>query len=158
MIRTAVRDLGLSLVTAIGFIMAVSCSSPEAVEQFVSVSDVDAAGRLGFELNMSDTSATYDLSFFTRVDSPDRKFGQLTEFPLRVYFVSPAGKVFSETVYLPLELFEGTDSFVHDICVDYRSDIVPYEYGIWNLYVIPPAVDGLRGIGVILNKTGNGKR
>ena len=127
-----------------------SCSSPESVETYVPVSKTDSAGRLAFVADMSDTISTYDFSIFARIDCSGRRFETIRSFPLKIDMVSPSGKEYTETVYVPVSSFEAGNMSVHDFCETYRSDSRPSECGKWEIYITPPPVDGLRGMGLIM--------
>lgn len=95
----------------------------------------DGSGRYEFELDMTDSLGVYDLSFYTRLDKELHPAG----FPLKVYMTSPSGRKFVESVY-----YQFGDSCV----VPYRTDLVPVEYGIWQMMVMTDA-DFITGLGLI---------
>ena len=50
----------------------------------------DSLGCYNFELEMNDSTAFYDLSFYSRIDCTRSQFCQIREFPLEVTMVSPS--------------------------------------------------------------------
>ncbi|MGN1220200.1 MAG: hypothetical protein ACI4TU_04600 [Candidatus Cryptobacteroides sp.] len=146
--RLDIVSLSLALLLALATLL--SCSSPESVEIYVPVSKADGAGRLAFVADMSDTMSTYDFSIYARIDCSGRRFENIRSFPLKIDMVSPSGKEYTETVYVPVSSFEDRNMSVHDFCETYRSASRPSEYGEWDIYITPPSIDGLRGMGLIM--------
>lgn len=126
----------------------VSCVRPGAYEEFLTVGE-SVAGRYNFELDMSDSLDTYDVSFYTRVDRG--RTSTVREYPplkLDIWWKSPSGKVFDETVYMSSGDYRGVREL-------YRSGIVPSERGVWTLCIQPEnPPKGLRGMGVICERYG----
>lgn len=134
---------------AVASLLAISCSQPVSYEEFIKVSDA-ANGVYSYDLDLSDPLASYDVSFYTRIDRSSVRIR--TEYPqirLKVSWVSPSGDGFSETVYM-----KGSRS--GESCQKYRSGIVPKEPGMWKLNVEAfPAEDGLRGLGIVCKRNGS---
>lgn len=131
--------------------LALSCREPSAREDFVA-----GGGPFIFRVDMSDTTRTYDLSFYTRLDARPHLLENVVDVPLSVQWISPSGEVFEETVYLPLTDEDAT-FYSRQIRRLYRSGIVPAEDGVWALAVTLPdtvSVPGLRGLGLIQQKNG----
>lgn len=114
---------------------AASCTRPDTTEQFAFD---DGSGQFAFEVDLGDSLCTYDLSFYTRMESRLSPPG----FPMRVYLTSPSGTVYSETLF-----YDASASLV----VPYRADLKPVEYGLWQLSVRARA-EGLKGMGLICRK------
>ncbi|MGM9735098.1 MAG: hypothetical protein ACI3ZL_01670 [Candidatus Cryptobacteroides sp.] len=144
-IRLAATLAVLSAATILG-----GCSSVDTVVSYVPVSKADSLGRLQVGLDLSDTTASYDISLYSRLDCSVKDFSRLKEFPVGIEFVSPSGNIYSETVYVPLDSFEINDGTVHDFCAPYRTGAVPVEGGEWTMYLSLPDIPGLYGMGVIL--------
>ncbi|MGM9786928.1 MAG: hypothetical protein ACI3ZS_08850 [Candidatus Cryptobacteroides sp.] len=126
------------------------CSSLDKDVLYVPVTKADSLGRLQFILEMSDTTANYDISLYSRIDCRAKEFSKLAEFPVGIDLISPSGKAYSETVYVPLDSFGGQGGSVHDFSVQYRTGAVPVEAGEWKMYLSLPDISGLHGMGVIL--------
>ena len=114
---------------------AACCTRPDSTEQFVFD---DGGGQFDFTVDMSDSLCTYDLSFYTRLESRLSPPG----FPIRVYLTSPSGTVYSESLF-----YDASASLV----VPYRTGLEPVEYGRWQLSVRARA-EGLKGMGLICKR------
>ncbi|MCQ2182291.1 MAG: hypothetical protein MJY89_02660 [Bacteroidales bacterium] len=132
-------------VAAVAFLslLTYGCVRPETTEQFVRSKD-SVGGVYSFDVAFEDTAGTYDLSFFTRIDTPLR-----AEEPacmrLDVLWRAPSGKSSGETVYM--DVAEQREK--------YRSGVVPKEFGKWRIDVkIPDPPEGLRGLGMIIEHNG----
>lgn len=111
-----------------------SCSEPLSMEKFILNQD----GRYSFEVDMTHTDCTYDLYFYSRVDS----WKKVPEFPIDIVWTSPSGVRYSERVYF---LRDGHDKLA------YRTGLVPVESGVWTLDARADA-QGLRGLGLICKR------
>ena len=119
-----------------------SCVRPSSTETFIPVDGADF-GMYRYELDLTDSLATYDLSFYTRVDGAVP--GMLC---LDVTWTSPVGDTFGETVYMHTGDSNGA-------CEAYRTGVSPRMAGIWKLDVnIPDAPEGLRGLGLVCKRNG----
>ena len=124
-------------------LLAFACSRPSSTETFIP-----APGPYEFALDLSDSTAVWDLSFYTRVDAADAP----SELELSATWTSPSAATFSETVYLPLSA--GTSFFSQEACVPYRSAVAPAERGLWTLTVtVPLPPPGLRGVGLVVARS-----
>ena len=135
----------MRLVNRIGLLMvlaaACACSQPSSREYFVRS---DGSGEYSFELEMSDTLALYDISFYTRLD--ERQADTLAGFPMAIVWRSPSGRFFSESVWYPAD----------KVLVPYRSGFRPPETGLWGLSVtLPDPHRRMRGLGVVCAKGGD---
>ena len=125
----------------------VSCKAPASYEQFVRA-DQAVEGEYRFPLDLSDSTAVYDISLYTRVDpSPmasSRGDGQLG---ITVsWFSAGSEPVLRETVYLPRGGEKGSSAL-------YRSGVKPSPTGEWLIVAEPVgAPEGLRGVGIICRK------
>lgn len=117
-----------------------SCREPVAREYFQRSG---GSGEYSFEIEMTDSLSSYDISFYTVVDKPLMRRDTLVSFPLQVVWRSPSGRYFSETVYYPAD----------SVRVRYRSGVVPSEYGRWSISVtIPQEPQRMRGLGLICSR------
>lgn len=132
-----------------------SCSEPRMTEMFVRPQQKDADGSYAFCLEMDDSLSVYSLDFYTRIDCPPEDFAALGDMQLDIRLYSPAGKEYSECVYLPVGTFSASRYFSKDYIVPYRSGFRPSEPGSWTMKVTvirEEAVKGLRGLGVRLSR------
>ena len=130
------RSLLFGLLGVLLLCWVAGCKRPVSTEQFVFD---DGSGQFDFTVDMSDSLCTYDLSFYTRLESRLSPPG----FPIRVYMTSPSGAVYSETLF-----YDASVSLV----VPYRAGLEPVEYGLWQLSVRARA-EGLKGMGLICGRT-----
>lgn len=129
------RRLTCAILLAV--LLLAACGEPPSREQFMRS---DGSGEYSFLLEMTDTVAGYNISFYTAIDRPLMRRDTLASFPLQVVWRSPSGRYFSETVYYPADSLRAR----------YRSGLVPGEPGQWELGVtISPEPAGLRGLGVV---------
>ena len=125
-----------------------SCREPTSVETYIR----SETGPFAFSVDMADTTAVYDLTFYTRLDGPHRYLESDFETPLTIYWRSPSDSLYEETVYLPLE-GEDETFYSRQLIVPYREGVSPKESGIWGLTVtLPSEVPGLRGLGLKVRK------
>lgn len=137
-------------------LLAAGCR-PASYEQFIRA-DQAQDGEYVFALDLSDSTATYDLSLYTRVDPTLMAAATPSaELALQFCWYSPAGEAtaaqpclavpaMSEIVYLPFGAEAGSVKL-------YRSGVKPAPAGEWHLAVtpiVPP--EGLRGIGIICKR------
>ena len=124
---------------------------PASYEQFVRA-DQASGGEYVFNLDLSDSTASYDISLYTRVDSgimkaedPSHSLG--LEIRWRAASGLQADSTFlCETVYVPYGGRAGSNSL-------YRSGVRPNPAGEWRVLVRPlDAPAGLRGIGIICKR------
>ena len=133
--------------------LALSSCRPASYEQFVR-SNQARGGEYLFELDMSDSSATYDVSLYTRADAPlmtsERPDSQMA---LSVRWFAPSDSAaLAETVFLPCGGAAGSVQL-------YRSGMRPRPSGTWKVSVrVKDAPEGLRGIGIICKRNSNGTR
>lgn len=126
-------------------LLAAGCR-PASYEQFIRA-DQAQDGEYVFALDLSDSTATYDLSFYTRVDPALMAAATPSaELALQVCWMNPGGEAMSEIVYLPFGAEAGSVKL-------YRSGVKPAPAGEWHLSVTPIAPpEGLRGIGIICKR------
>ena len=125
------------------FPLVFSCRAPRSVEQFVP-----APGPYSFTVDMTDSTALYNLDLYTRVDAADAP----SEVQLLMRWKSPSDSLYSEEVYLPL----GKGRFSKEVYAPYRSGVQPAEWGAWQLLVLIPSVpEGFRGLGLVVKKLDN---
>ena len=129
-----------------------SCSHPSMVEDFRSVAERDSLGRFCYSLDMTDSAAVYDISFYTRLDCTKKQFETIGDIRIDVELLSPSGLSYEEAVYLPVNEFKSDRKGTYDCCVAYRKDLLPVEWGVWTMNLTLEDLKGLRGMGVIKSK------
>ena len=121
------------------------CTRPSQTEIFLR-SDKASDGVYIYKFPLTDSLSAYDFWFFSRADNKP-----LDNVELRVRWLAPSGNSIAETVFMKHIGTGGTREL-------YRSNMVPAEYGVWQLSVRPVNVDeDFLGLGVIC-KERNGAR
>lgn len=136
-------------------VLAAACSRPSVYERFERLQD--GSGVCRFEIDMSDSSSTYDIDFYSRLDGRNRV---REPFPLTLVWTSPSGTVYSEVLSFPMDerSVRFSDAVSTQLQIPYRSFMRPVESGIWTLEVGVDSVRGLCGIGIICERKSNGTR
>ena len=137
---------------AVFVILAVAaCSRPGSSERFVKTEDCLEPGRYDFDLDMADTLVSYDITFYTRLDSGDGAI--LLNLPLEVSATSLSGKLYSEKVWADVSEPSSAGHFNKDFEIPYRSSLRPVEAGVWKLSVsVLAGADCVEGMGCILKR------
>ena len=147
-IRDIVRATALVIMAVVAL---ASCVEPRISEEFRPKADRDSLGRYCFEVSLADSTKSYDITFYTRVDCGASTFALLQDIPVNVEFVSPSGESFSEDVFLAKDRFNPVSAGTYDAKVAYRANCAPAEYGLWDMNITVPEVRGMRGWGVIVS-------
>lgn len=122
--------------------LALSCTPPGAYEKFVPAPGTEENIYI-FDVDLSDTTCLYDVSFYTKVDTPLVKPREMKSFKMDIFWVSPSDVRFEEIVYYPS--WETT--------VLYRSSVEVAEAGEWRLAIqLTDPPKGLRGLGVVFKR------
>ena len=138
---------------AAAFLCCLSCVRPRVSDQFVRASDA-ADGIYRFELDLSDSLCTWDVSFYTRLEGPAKLLSEYDALPLDIEWLSPSGTLYGEQVMMSVPSGRGR---VRDALRLYRSNLALTEPGAWKLALRCPCDAPLRGFGVI-SKRNDGTR
>ena len=125
-------------------VLLTGCKEPMSTERFVK-----GEGPFTFFVDMTDSTASYDFDFYTRVDAPVDSIRKMGALPLTVTWTSPSFHVFKEEVFMPLE---GQGSFFsRQVRAPYRTGVQPEEWGQWVVAVrVTNPPEGLRGMGLVV--------
>ena len=125
-------------------VLLTGCKEPMSTERFVK-----GEGPFTFFVDMTDSTASYDFDFYTRVDAPVDSIRKMGSLPLTVTWTSPSFHVFKEEVFMPLE---GQGSFFsRQVRAPYRAGVRPEEWGQWVVAVrVTNPPEGLRGMGLVV--------
>ena len=125
-------------------VLLTGCKEPMSTERFVK-----GEGPFTFFVDMTDSTASYDFDFYTRVDAPVDSIRKMGALPLTVTWTSPSFHVFKEEVFMPLE---GQGSFFsRQVRAPYRAGVRPEEWGQWVVAVrVTNPPEGLRGMGLVV--------
>lgn len=128
------------IVVAALSLLACACGKPSSYEQFVRRAAAPD-GVYRFELDFSDSTALYDLSFYSPAVEKD------TMLALDVVWSYPDADSLKERVYLPIR---GKDAIE-----PYRSGASPSPAGSWELSVqVENQPEDFLGIGIICKRHG----
>ena len=145
-----------ALVFAVLAAAAFSCARPDSVEQYVGMEQREPNGLFRYSVDLSDTLATYDITFYSRIDAGRQRMVEARDFPLMVTWTSPSGQRYRETVYFDVsDEAKGSSFYTSQYLKPYRTGLVPVESGVWDMTVHINAgneVPGFRGLGVICKK------
>lgn len=108
-----------------------ACSRPVSDEFFEPTSDRDAYGRFCFNIDMADSTISYNISLMTFFGGMGRNSEPFITMPLDMMWESPEGMQYEENVVI-----DGRYLL-------YRENIRPIRAGIWHLYIKVPE-DSLR--------------
>ena len=148
----------VALVFAVLAAAALSCARPDSVEQYVGAEQREPNGLYRYSIDLSDSTATYDISFYTRIDAGKQRMATVKDFPLMVTWTSPSGQRYRETVYFTVgDEARGSNYYTRQYRKTYRTGLVPVESGVWDMTVHVNSgndIHGFRGLGVICKKNG----
>lgn len=149
---------------AVLLILAVAgaCSRPESDEQFVLNSGRDACGRYPFELDMSDSLASYSLSVYAVFTAGGRRFASFSGMPAVLMWKSPSGREYESDVLMPGDSLQCSTAYTKVLTTACMTGAVPVEYGRWSFCVKVPADSvsryGMTGMGIKLKREHDGTR
>ncbi len=132
---------------------AFSCAEPSSEERFVRAQDAPD-GEYRFMVDLSDSTAVYDLDFYTMIDGSPSQMAELRAIPLEVSWVSPDLRHFSERVLLDPAAGSGS-GVSRQMRVPYRRNVSMYVPGAWSITVTVPEgfrLEGMRGLGLVCEK------
>lgn len=127
-----------SLTGILSALVLVACTAPTGETDSFVRADRARGGVYSFSLPLTDSLATYDFWFYSRLLS-DRQ----DDIELRVLWLSPSGESFRETVYMRNPGTKGSREL-------YRSGVGLSEVGEWKINVRPVGVGKeFTGLGLI---------
>lgn len=143
------RSIAIALLVA----AVAGCSRPSSYEPFVLREKAEYGDTYSFMLDLSDSTISYGLDFFTRLDRVP--FG---EFPsdsilLDLRWISPTDSILSDT--LSIRLGHPVDSayYIRDFVTAYADPLDLPESGEWRLKArIVNDSELIRGLGVIFRR------
>ena len=133
--------------------LAASCSRPSSYEPFVMKEKAEYGDTYSFILDLSDSTVSYSLDFYTRLERP--AFG---EFPdenlvLDLRWFSPSDSIFADTTFIKVGHPLDSAYYSRDFISSYRDPLLLPERGEWRLKAkVVENAHSLRGLGVILKR------
>ncbi|MBQ8062146.1 MAG: hypothetical protein IJ205_09465 [Bacteroidales bacterium] len=143
---------GRLLIIIIAAVLA-SCSRPSSYEPFVMKEKAEYGDTYPFVLDLSDTTVSYSLDFYTRLERP--AFG---EFPdenlvLDLRWFSPSDSIFADTTFIKVGHPLDSAYYSRDFITTYRDPLSLPESGEWRLKVkVVNDAQSLRGLGLVLKR------
>lgn len=137
----------------------VSCSRPLSYEPFVLREKAEYGDTYSYDLNLSDSTASYSLSFYTRIERRAFNPFETDSLGLDLRWISPSGSVYSETAVLSALAPSDSSYFDKDCIWNFRNRLIVPEYGNWRLRVqVLNNPEELRGLGIIFKEKKDGTR
>ena len=137
-----------------------SCARPSSYEPFVVREKAEYGDTYIFNLDLSDSTVSYGLEFYTRLER--QAFG---EFPsdsvsLALRWISPSDSVIlSDTTFILVGHPVDSSYYSRDFITDYKPVLNLPEHGMWRLKArVLNDSEAIRGLGVIFTRKENGTR
>lgn len=151
------RDLLLAFVMLAAM---VSCAKPSSYEPFVLREKAEYGDTYIFSLDLSDSTATYGLDFYTRLQRPAFGTFPSDSISLDLRWISPSDSVIlSDTTFIRVAQPVDSSYYSRDFMVGYKRVLTLPEHGIWRLRAkVLNDSEAIRGLGVIFTRKENGTR
>ena len=133
--------------------VAACCSRPPSREPFVPREKAEYGDSYSFILDMADSTTSYSLDFYTRLDRT--AFG---DFPadsivLDLRWFSPSDSILTDTTFIDVSHPVGSAYYTRDFISTYSEDLVLPEHGEWRLKAkVVNDSPQIRGLGVIFRR------
>lgn len=149
------RFLSLVLLTVVA-----SCARPSSYEPFVVRERAEYGDTYIFNLDLSDSNASYGLDFYTRLQRPAFGTFPTDSISLDLRWISPSDSVIlSDTTFIRVEWPVDSSYYSRDFLVGYKDVLSLPEHGIWRLKArVLNDSEAIRGLGVIFTRKENGTR
>ena len=151
------RDLLLAFVMLAA---VVSCARPSSYEPFVVREKAEYGDTYIFSLDLSDSTATYGLDFYTRLQRPAFGTFPSDSISLDLRWISPSDAVIlSDTTFIRVAQPVDSSYYSRDFMAGYKRVLTLPEHGIWRLRAkVLNDSEAIRGLGVIFTRKENGTR
>jgi|BioPla2DNA2_1021312.scaffolds.fasta_scaffold47598_2 hypothetical protein len=133
---------------------AFSCARPLSRESFIRREKAGISNLYSFELDLSDSTTAYRISFYTRRDrkKPFLPFSD-EDIRLRVRWISPSDSSYSEEAVLPAGSAVDSTYFFRDYLATFKQNFRPFEPGVWRVRVhVVRGGEDLLGLGIICGR------
>lgn len=132
-------------------LLAASCARPSSREFFVLRENAEYGDTYSFYLDLSDSSATYGMDFFTRLERNGFKALPMEDILLDLRWFSPSDSIFTDTASVRIGDYSEESYFKRDIVTGYSGRLDIPEVGQWRLKArILNDSEAIRGLGVVL--------
>ena len=134
-------------------LLAVSCVRPSSREFFVLRENAEYGDTYSFFLDLSDSTATYGVDFFTRLEREGFKSFPEEDIILDLRWFSPSDSIITDTAFVRVGDPSGQTYFTRDIVTGYSGRLELPESGEWRLKArIVNDASAIRGLGLILKR------
>ena len=129
------------------------CSRPPSREFFILRENAEYGDTYSFFLDLDDSTQTYSLDFFTRLER--RSFGDFPEdrIMLDIRWFSPEDSILADTAYVDVAVPAGSAYYTRDFVSSYKDGMRLPVAGEWRLKArIVNDSETVRGLGIIVRR------
>lgn len=131
----------------------VSCVRPSSREFFVLRENAEYGDTYSFFLDLSDSSATYGIDFFTRLERESFNSFPGDDIILDLRWFSPSDSILTDTAFVRIGDNSGQSYYTKDLVSGYTDRLELPEAGEWRLKArIVNDAGAIRGLGLILKR------
>lgn len=144
-----------SLFPALVLLMAVaSCSRPSSYEPFIVREKAEYGDTYNFNLDMSDSTVSYALAFYTRLERQAFQAFPSDSVSLDLRWISPSDSVIlSDTTFIRVGEAVDSSYYSKGYVVGYSDALDLPERGVWRLKAkVLNDSEEIRGIGIIFTR------
>ncbi len=137
-----------------------SCARPSSYEPFVVREKAEYGDTYIFNLDLTDSTVSYGLDFYTRLDRPAFGTFPSDSISLDLRWISPSDSIIlSDTTFIRVAHPVDSSYYSRDFVCGYKEMLSLPEYGIWRLKArVLNDSETIRGLGVIFTRKENGTR
>ena len=115
--------------------------------------DAEYGDTYSFSLDLSDSSATYGIDFFTRLEREGFNSFPEGDIVLDLRWFSPSDTIITDTAFVRVGDPSGQSYFTRDLVTGYKEALDLPEVGEWRLKAkIVNDAEAIRGLGLILKR------
>ena len=131
-----------------------SCSRPSSYEPFIVREIAEYGDTYNFNLDMSDSTISYALSFYTRLERQSFRDFPSDSVSLDLRWISPSDSVIlSDTTFIRVGQAVDSSYYSKDYVVGYSDALDLPERGVWRLKAkVLNDSEEIRGIGIIFTR------
>jgi len=132
---------------------AFSCTQPPSREMFISREKAEYGDTYAFDLDLSDTTVTFDVTLVTMFErKPFIPFGP-DSLAVAMKWVSPSDSVYSDTTYVEMRMAADSTYFIKEVLTPLTVGPGRPENGTWRLMAkVKDAPEAVRGLGIICSR------
>ena len=143
---------GLAVIPILAAVL-LGCSQPPSYEPFVLKEDAEYGDTYPFILDLTDSTVSYSLDFYTRLERQSFREFPSDSIMLDLRWFSPSDSIFSDTTSIRVGHAVDSAYYSRDFITSYRERLVVPERGKWRLKAkVVNDHESLRGLGIILKR------